>query len=102
MILETFKDFKDFELLDTGEGYRLERWGEVILARPDPQIIWPRSLADAEWDKAWATYKSAADDNKGRWEIKKPAPHDWRIEFNNVKFLLKLSPFKHTGLFAEQ
>jgi 23S rRNA (cytosine1962-C5)-methyltransferase len=102
MTLETFENFKDFELVDTGKGYRLERWGEVILARPDPQIIWEKSLSDMEWDKAWATFKSGHGDDRGRWEIKKPIPNSWVINFNGVKFLLKLSPFKHTGLFAEQ
>ncbi len=135
MLLETFKAFNDFELLDTGDGFRLERWGEaaprtlrhpaqgaagaiatgtgVVLARPDPQIIWGKSLADEEWDKAWAVYKSADDDGKGRWEIKKPMPNPWTVAFDPhpgplpkgegaTKFLLKLSPFKHTGLFAEQ
>ena len=102
MQLETFKNFPDFELLDTGHGFRLEQWGQVILQRPDPQIIWEPSLPETEWDKAWAVYKSAMDDDRGKWEIKKPLPEPWLIKFNDIKFLLKLSPFKHTGLFAEQ
>lgn len=102
MLLETFKDFSDFELLDTGEGFRLEKWGQVILARPDPQIIWQKSLPEAEWDKAWAVFKSASEESKGKWEIKKPLPPSWEVSFKDVRFLLKLSPFKHTGLFAEQ
>lgn len=113
MKLETFKAFPDFKLLDTGNGYRLECWGQVILARPDPQIIWPRSLDSAQWDKAWAIYRSASDEGRGKWEIKKSLPSPWIISFkatadksaNYLKpaqFLLKLSPFKHTGLFAEQ
>ncbi len=124
MILETPKNFPDFELLDTGNGYRLERWGNAILQRPDPQIIWPRSLSDAEWNKAWAIFKSGSNDEKVRWEIKKPIPNPWIIQYPHpnplpsptakatgdkkeeggsvVKFLLKLSPFKHTGLFPEQ
>ena len=112
MLLESFKDFTDFELLDTGHGFRLERWGEVILERPDPQIIWAPSLPDAEWQKAWAVFGirgSLADSNaEGRgnensnWQIEQPLPNPWIINFQNVKFLLKLSPFKHTGLFAEQ
>ncbi len=108
MLLETFKDFGDFELLDTGSGFRLERWGDVILQRPDPQIIWEKSLPDAQWDKAWAVYRSRgkhAESNteeRGNWEIKKPMPRPWMVVFDNVKFSLKLSPFKHTGLFAEQ
>jgi len=102
MLLETFKDFKDFELLDTGNGFRLERWGGAVLQRPDPQIIWERSLEDNEWNKVNAIFKSASENSKGRWEIKKPLPAPWIVKFNNAQFLLKLSPFKHTGLFAEQ
>lgn len=102
MLLETFKNFPGFELLDTGDGFRLERWGEVILQRPDPQIIWERSLSGEEWDKAWAIFKSASGDDKGKWEIKKSIPRQWFADFGDVKFSLRLSPFKHTGLFAEQ
>lgn len=102
MLLETFKNFKDFELLDTGNGYRLEKWGETILARPDPQIIWQRSLPDNEWGKAWAVFQSPSGNGKGRWAINKPIPKPWIVKFGEIKFLLKLSPFKHTGLFAEQ
>lgn len=131
MILEVPKDFKDFELLDTGQGFRLERWGEVILARPDPQIIWQKSLPRQDWDKAWAVYKPGSEEDKGRWQIAKPLPNPWVISYTylankpaslassprsavdagqsgtagqsvDTKFLLKLSPFKHTGIFAEQ
>ena len=115
MLLETFKNFPDFELLDSGDGYRLERWGEaaprtgsgatgtgVILQRPDPQIIWQRSLPDTEWNKAWAIFKSASGSDKGKWEFKKPIPKPWILKFQDIQLLLKLSPFKHTGLFAEQ
>lgn len=118
MILDYFKNFKDFELLDSGNGYRLEKWGEVILQRPDPQIIWQPSLDDSEWDKAWAIFKLTTSEDKGtsrnrnsnwmasssggKWEIKKKLPTPWILQFNDVKLLLKLSPFKHTGLFAEQ
>ncbi len=102
MFLETFKSFNDFELLDTGRGFRLERWGKTILQRPDPQIIWERSLGNEDWDKADAIFKSASGEEKGRWDIKKPIPNPWILTFNDTKFLLKLSPFKHTGLFAEQ
>lgn len=102
MLLETFKDFNDFELLDSGLGYRLERWGGVILQRPDPQIIWQCSLPNEEWEKVWAVFETPSGTQRGRWEIKKPLPNPWTTQFGDVKFLLKLSPFKHTGLFAEQ
>ncbi len=100
--MEYFKKFSDFELLDSGCGFRLERWGQVILQRPDPQIIWQPSLPQTEWLKAWAVYKSASEESRGQWQIKQTLPKPWQIKFNGVKFLLKLSPFKHTGLFAEQ
>jgi 23S rRNA (cytosine1962-C5)-methyltransferase len=102
MLLETSKNFPDFELLDTGNGYRLERWGEVILQRPDPQIIWEKSLPETEWQKANAIFQSAKGEDKGRWEINSKFPAPWTINFKDTHFLLKLSPFKHTGLFAEQ
>jgi 23S rRNA (cytosine1962-C5)-methyltransferase len=102
MILDSFKNFPDFELLDSGNGFRLERWGQVILKRPDPQIIWPQSLPNDQWDKAWAIFESAKGSEQGKWNIKKSLPKPWVLNFNNTKLLLKLSPFKHTGLFAEQ
>lgn len=102
MLLETFKNFADFQLLDSGNGYRLEQWGEVILQRPDPQVIWPQSLPQEQWDKAWAVFVSPSGGEKGKWEIRQPVPHPWVVKYGELKFLLKLSPFKHTGLFAEQ
>lgn len=102
MLLCSHHNFPDFELLDSGDQYRLERWGDIVLARPDPQIIWPRSLPDTEWKKTHAVFKSASGGEKGHWEITKPLPKSWLIKFGDVKFSLKLSPFKHTGLFAEQ
>jgi 23S rRNA (cytosine1962-C5)-methyltransferase len=102
MLLETFKKFDDFELLDSGLGFRLERWGEVILQRPDPQIIWEPSLPNEEWEKAWAIFEAPAGTEKGQWNIKKHIPNPWEIQFGQIKMSLRLSPFKHTGLFAEQ
>lgn len=102
MLLETFKKFTDFELLDSGNGFRLERWAEAVLVRPDPQIIWQASLPASEWENAHARFSPGHEGDKGRWEIFKPLPKPWVVKFNDVSFLLKLSPFKHTGLFAEQ
>lgn len=102
MLLDSFQQPWDYELLDTGNGYRLERWGDTLLARPDPQIIWPRSLPDEEWEKATAKFITGKGEEKGKWELKGKIPSPWIIENQSTKFLLKLSPFKHTGLFAEQ
>lgn len=102
MKLEFLDQPWDFELIDTGDGYRLEKWGLVVLARPDPQIIWNKSLPETEWKKASAIFKLGEGSQKGNWEITKPLPKPWIINFKGTDFLLKLSPFKHTGLFAEQ
>lgn len=102
MILETSQTAWDFELLDTGSGQRLEKWGEVMLMRPDPQILWSKSLDEHAWKNIHARFLAGKDGEKGKWEIVRPLPKLWVIAYRGVKFRLKLSPFKHTGLFAEQ
>lgn len=102
IILEFPGDFPDYELLDTGQGERLERWGTVVVRRPDPQIIWPRSAGAEVWAKATAIFQPVAKGERGGWKFFKPLPAPWMVEFSGMKFLLKASPFKHTGLFAEQ
>ncbi len=102
MILETFKKFTGYELLDTGDGQRLERWGDVVLSRPDPQIIWEKTEPEKLWQTANAVFTPGGGEDKGNWKINKPIPKNWTLDFQNCKFLLKLSPFKHTGIFAEQ
>lgn len=95
MIYLTSQNFKEFELIDTGAGERLERWGNVILRRPDPQIIWERHQPDALWDDVTAHFD-------GSWKMKKPLPEPWVLNFENIKLLAKLTNFKHTGVFPEQ
>lgn len=102
MILETKQEVWDFQLLDTGEGYRLEKWGEVILQRPDPQILWPKSLPKNDWEQAWAVFRTGQGSDKGKWQVKFPLPDPWLLKFEDSVFRLKLTPFKHTGIFAEQ
>lgn len=85
----------DYELLDSGEGRRLERFGKYVLDRPDPEVLWKKSLSDAEWQKADAFFKD-------KWIIKTQVPEKWQIDVEDLKFWLKLSPFKHVGIFPEQ
>lgn len=92
---------KDYELIDSGAGRRLERFGKYILDRPDPQIIWNKTLPVGDWDKADAYFERTSED-KGRWNVKNSIPEKWEMEYNGVKFWAKLSPFKHTGVFPEQ
>lgn len=101
MQLETFEQFMDYQLLDTGNGYRLEQWANIRLKRPDPQIIWEPTLSSAEWNNIHAEYIPSGE--KGKWMIKKNIPEKWEVYFRpDIKMVAKLTPFKHTGIFAEQ
>lgn len=101
MLLETFKQFLDYELLDTGDGHRLEQWGAVRLKRPDPQVIWQPSLPAREWDAANAEFIGGGE--RGRWMKKSTLPAKWDVYFRpDIKLIAKPTPFKHTGIFAEQ
>lgn len=101
MKLETFKQFMDYELLDTGDGNRLEQWGNVRLKRPDPQVIWKPSLQSKEWDFANAEFIGSGE--RGKWMRKSTIPDSWEVYFRpDIKMVAKLTPFKHTGIFAEQ
>src|SRR5436190_3296934 len=92
----------DYELIDSGNGYRLERFGKYILSRPDPQIIWKKKLSQDVWDKADAYFKRIEQD-RGQWIKKNPAlPDKWLMTYKQLSFWVKLSPFKHTGVFPEQ
>lgn len=84
----------DYELLDSGEGRRLERFGDYILDRPDPQIIWNKNLDEKEWEKVDAKFTD-------KW-INKNVPERWQMNHNGIKFWAKLAPYKHTGIFPEQ
>ncbi len=99
MILIT-KTSKDYELLDSGEGEKLERFGRVVLSRPDPQALWKKLLPKSEWEKADGSFSREGD--AGKWNIKKGMPDKWTIEFSGLKFIIKPTAFKHTGLFPEQ
>lgn len=86
----------DYELLDSGRGRRLERFGPYILNRPDPEVMWQKSLPEEEWNKADAEFKN------DKWITKGQFPDKWVIEINKLKVNLKLTPFKHVGMFPEQ
>ena len=92
--------WKDYEVLDTGDGEKLERWGSVILSRPDPQAIWPKQ-SPSEWAKAHAVYHRSSRGG-GEWEFFKKLPERWEIGYRDLKFYVHPTNFKHTGLFPEQ
>ena len=94
-------DWKDYELIDTGGGEKLERWGDYVLRRPDPQVIWPVVDKSGIWKKAHAHYHRSSSGG-GRWEYIKKIPERWIIKYGNLSFYVQLTGFKHTGLFPEQ
>lgn len=94
-------EWKDYELLDTGSGEKLERWGSFILRRPDPQIIWPLEKETGLWRNAHAHYHRSSSGG-GQWEEKTKLPERWTVTWRDLRFIIKPTSFKHTGLFPEQ
>lgn len=94
-------NWKDYELLDTSAGERLERWGDVVLIRPDPQIIWDTPKNHPLWSAANARYLRSSTGG-GNWQELKKVPPMWKIHYGELTFQLKTMGFKHTGIFPEQ
>ena len=94
-------DWKDYEVIATGNGEKLERWGEVYLLRPDPQAIWSPPFDLSSYPKLNARYIRYRDGG-GKWEFLRPMPNEWTVAWRDCKFLIKPMGFKHTGLFPEQ
>lgn len=96
----TSENWQDYELLDTSDGERLERWGKYILVRPDPQVIWKETKKHPLWKKADATYRRSSAGGGG-WRGNR-LPEHWQIGYRGLTFLIRPMGFKHTGLFPEQ
>lgn len=95
------ENWKDYELIDCSDGERLERWGNIILIRPDPQIIWSSGKKNPLWRNAHARYHRS-NKGGGSWEMYKRVPDSWSVKYRNLKFNVKPMGFKHTGVFPEQ
>ena len=90
----------DYELLDSGDGEKLERFGSTLLSRPDPQALWRKNLSDTDWKKSDAHFTRT--ESEGAWRFKKEKLEKWEISFGGLKFYIKPTAFKHVGLFPEQ
>ncbi len=106
------QNWKDYELLDSGRGAKLERFGEYVLARPEPKALWDKSMTDEEWNRLAHTrftpgagFGKAGKEDSGTWERLRNMPDQWWIRYNRgPKFSLRLglTSFKHVGVFPEQ
>lgn len=94
------KNWKDYEVIDTSGGEKLERWGDYFLVRPDPQVIWQTPKNDKKWKRPNGHYHRSSKGG-GEWEFF-DLPEQWQIKYNSLTFNLKPFSFKHTGLFPEQ
>ena len=99
--MEIAGDWKDYEILDMSNGEKLERWANVILTRPDPQIIWKEKTFPEKWKTANARY-SRSNTGGGAWQYNKKMPDAWQVKYKDLTFNIKPMGFKHTGLFPEQ
>lgn len=113
MILESPQNWKDYELIDSGNFEKLERFGSFILARPEPKALWKPSLSPKEWEKmahtrftAGAGFGKSGKEDTGTWKMLKKMPEQWYIRYNlpdtSFKLRLGLTSFKHVGVFPEQ
>lgn len=92
--------WQDYEVLDCGNGEKLERWGKYVLCRPDPQVIWPQADPGA-WSATQARYLRS-DRGGGNWQFMEQLPERWQLSYKGLRFLVHPTGFKHTGLFPEQ
>lgn len=99
-MIEKLSKQKNYELLDSGLGEKLERYGDFIFVRPDPEALWSKKLPSDTWDKA--SFKFVRNGNRTKWITKEGTPKSWNILFGDLTFAIKPTSFKHTGLFPEQ
>jgi 23S rRNA (cytosine1962-C5)-methyltransferase len=103
--------FRDYALLDSGTGEKLERFGEIVVRRPDPQALWPRALDTESWRTADLTFvrDEASGGRSGKWVARRDARGSplavrtgWTVHYEGSTFLARPTPFKHVGIFPEQ
>jgi len=99
--MEIASSWEDYRILDAGDGEKIERWGEVVLRRPDPQVIWPWSGPESIREQVQAHYHRSRSGG-GEWEMRTRIPARWAVRYGQLSFRVEPTGFKHTGLFPEQ
>lgn len=100
-VIET-AGFADYALLDSGHGRKLERFGPIVVDRPEPQALWTPGQPERVWRGANAVFSGDDEEDKGRWRIDKPVPESWPVQVGAATMLCRLASFRHLGLFPEQ
>jgi 23S rRNA (cytosine1962-C5)-methyltransferase len=95
-------DWKDYELLDSGDGVKLERFGPYTFIKPEHQAVWNKQLPEKEWEKAHACYISASEEEAGQWRMRKTINPSWIMSYKDIKFFARLDRSRHLGVFPEQ
>jgi len=96
------KDWTDYELLDTGEGEKLERFGEYTFVRPCESAIWPKTMSKKEWEGADGKFWSSKAGAKAGWKMSRTVLDRWGMEYKGIKFVASPTPFRHLSFFPEQ
>ncbi len=99
--MRTAENWKDYQLIDCSDSEKLEKWGNIVLIRPDPQIIWKTGHKTPLWNSAHGHYHRS-EKGGGHWDFAKKIPDSWLISYGDLKFNIRPTGFKHTGLFPEQ
>lgn len=109
MLLETPKNWPDYELIDSGGFEKLERFGPCVVARPEPKALWRKTLPEKEWERlshtkfiTGAGFGRSGKEESGTWKTTKEMPQQWTISYKQMKLRLSLTSFKHVGVFPEQ
>ena len=102
VILQDSPDWVDYELLDTGNGRKLERYGVYRLVRPEPQALWKPRLPEHIWDSADAFFRPSGDESGGHWALTEKMPPEWPMQYRHLRFHCHLVNSRHTGVFPEQ
>lgn len=102
IVLQASPDWQDYELLDSGNGWKLERYGKYTLKRPEPEAVWRPTLPEKTWNNAAAFFRPSPEENGGHWETAKPVDDRWIMTYKGLRFWTQLSASRHLGVFPEQ
>lgn len=94
-------NWQDYELLDSGDGLKLERFGKYIFSRPESQAMWSRSMPASEWSNAHAVFQPTGEESGGHWDFKKKVEEKWEMKYGQLKFWAMTTPGRHLGVFPE-